>query len=643
MMSVLWMLLALAAAGGTTEPALVDADAAFARRWRHVSETSAVLYWQLPDIRTAARGWVEYGEDLTTPAATAPGPTPRWSQLHRLTRLQPGVSYQYRMVAVDPETGDTTRSAVDSFTTRRLDEAIRIPGDVEGPPYVLDQPGACYLLTEDVRADGSAFEIAADGVTLDLDGHTVLFGDDTAERVYGVRFAFGDSCRLLNGHIAQGRRSNTYSAAIASLDRPMATEVAGVSTDVHLKCAYPLHFTHCTGVEVHHNAFYSRVTEIENRHYPGNALLRFTVYDGDLHIHDNLLTEGCHWGITVRARSSTVRDIEIDHNDIRHHQQYVNGYAISPGSSADVHHNRITSTGRGVHLTGEGTLLHDNYIDTRGHQHLSDLPAGTRPFHHRLIELHGIKLEGRRSRNNRVYGNQVSITQLLPRDAGGIGEPRDKVDNGVYVRGRATQIAAAGLVDTTASWEPDRWRLYHVRYARDRPPVRLTGNDGTTLFGSFDEGVAPGEYTIYMRWEFVPPTPLNIASYSADAMNEIFGNTFTGITQYRQVRHGDYGDTGQWATAIMMIGMRRGASPPGTWPAWVHDNTFRSNDLFINSSGEASMDVRIEDNRFVLLDTPHAVARESRLRNLSPALLEAVIGGNNDFGEAGPATSAPGR
>lgn len=605
----------------------------FARRWRYVSETSAVLYWQLPDIREEAQSRVRYGPDSTTGMATALSSAPRWSQFHRLAGLEPGATCWYRMVVVDPSTGDTTQSQLDTFITPVLTDAIRVPLDVEGPPYVLDQPNGYYLLTEDVHADGSAFEIAADGITLDLDGHTVVFGDNTPERVYGVRFAFGDSCRLLNGHLEQGHRSNTYSAAVASLDRPMATEVAGISTDVQLKCAYPVHFTHCARVEVHHNAIYSRVTEIENRHYPGNALLRFTVYDGDLRIHDNLVTEGCHWGISVRGKNRQVRDIEIDHNDIRHHQQYVNGYAISPGSSADVHHNRITSTGRGVHLTGEGTLLHDNYIDTRGHQHLSDLPAGTRPFHHRLIELHGIKLEGRRARANRIYGNHVSITQLLPCDSGGVGDPREKADTGVYVRGRATQISGDRLVDSTASWESDRWRKYYVMYSADRAPALLTGNDRTSLFGRFDPDGHPGEYAIYMKWEYVPPTPLNIACYDPDAMNEVFDNTFSGVTHYRQVHHGDYGDTGQWATAIMMVGMRRGNSTPGSYPAWVHDNTFMSNDLFINSSGTASMDVRIEDNRFVLLQQPHVVPRESRLRNLAPSLLDAVLRGRNHFGD----------
>jgi len=45
------------------------------------------------------------------------------------------------------------------------------------------------------------------------------------------------------------------------------------------------------------------------------------------------------------------------------------------------------------------------------------------------------------------------------------------------------------------------------------------------------------------------------------------------------------------------------------------------------------MDLRIEDNTFVLLDEPHSVARESRIRNLAPPLLEAVMQGGNVFRE----------
>ncbi len=607
----------------------------FERQWVHVSETSAVIYWQLADISMSAFSFVEYGASRELGQRTKQASKPRWAQYHALTGLSTGRKCYFRMVNLDPETGRRTESDILSLTPSKVPGAVYIPGDMAaGPPYILDKPGAYYVLTEDITAAGSAFEIMADSITLDLDGHTVVFGNDTSERVYGVRFGYGDGCKLVGGRIAQGERSNLYSTAVASLDRPQATEVAGISTDVHLKCAYPINFTHANRVHIHHNNIYSRVTELECRHYPGNILMRLYVYSGDVSVHDNILTEGCHWGIMVREKSRRVmRNVEVHHNDIQHHQQYVNGYALAPGSGADVHHNKVTSTGRAVHITGEGTMFHDNFIDTRGHMHLSDLPARTRPFHHRLIELHGVKFEGRNTRNSKVYNNYVRITQLPPTDSGGLGSPLNKVDNGVYVRAGAEQLSSDKLVDNDAGWEPDRWRFYWVKFSGSHPPVQITGNDSTTLFADFPEGVQPGEYTIYMKWEYVPPTPLNVACYDPNGMNEVYNNHFVGITHYSKTRHGDYGDTGQWATGIMFVGMNRGPAEQGKYSVHIHDNTFESNDLFINSYTEIDMDVRIENNTFKLLNAPLVTGRENRIRAVGDTYESKVRQAGNSFDE----------
>jgi hypothetical protein len=388
--------------------------------------------------------------------------------------------------------------------------------------------------------------------------------------------------------------------------------------------------THANQAEIHHNYIYSRVTEIECRHYPGNALMRVYTYGGDIHIHDNLLTEGCHWGINVRISSRTAKNIEIDHNDIQHHQQYVNGYALSPGEGALVHHNKVTSSGRGVHLTGEGTQFYENYIDTKGHQQLSDLPARTRPFHHRLIELHGIKFEGTSAKKCKVYDNFVRINQYLPDDSDGVGAPEDKMDNGVYLRSTASSIEQDRLVDKDQDWEKDRWRYYFVKYHTDLPPAKISGNDATTLYGDFKK-LDPGEYTIYMIWEYVPPTPLNLACYDPNGMNEIYGNTFIGITHYREVWHGDYGNTGDWATAIMLIGMDRGPAEEGKYSAYIHDNQFYSNDLFFNSGWEVNMTIKLENNTFTLLKEPFAIERESRIFDVGEAFEKEVRASKNTF------------
>jgi len=471
---------------------------AFKRAWTYVSETSAVIYWQLEDISQSATSYVEYGKTKELGSRTDQTLKPRWAHFHRLHGLESGETYFFRRVSVDPENQQKTEGKVLTLKPEKKNDAIRIPEDLpEATPYILDQKDAYYILTEDITADGTAIEIAAEGITLDLDGHTVVFGDNSSEQVYGVRFADPGNTVLCNGHILQGRRSRDYSTAVTSLNRPVPAEIYGISTDVHLPNAFPLLMTHANKVKIHHNSIYSRVTEIECRHYPGNAMMRIYTYGGDIHIHDNLLTEGCHWGINVRISSRTAKNIEIDHNDIEHHQQYVNGYALSPGPGAMVHHNKVTSSGRGVHLTGEGTHFYENHIDTKGHQQLSDLPARTRPFHHRLIELHGIKFEGRNSKNCKIHDNYVRITQYLPEDSDGKGAPEDKMDNGVYIRSVASGLEEDQLTDAKQKWEKDRWRFYYVKYHPDLPPARITGNDETTLYADF-KPVDPGEYTIYM-------------------------------------------------------------------------------------------------------------------------------------------------
>ena len=83
------------------------------------------------------------------------------------------------MVIVDPTTQQETRSDILTLETRRRRNVIRIPESVQGPPFTLDEPGANYILTKDVTADSTAFVITGPNVTLDLDGHTIIFGNNT--------------------------------------------------------------------------------------------------------------------------------------------------------------------------------------------------------------------------------------------------------------------------------------------------------------------------------------------------------------------------------------------------------------------------------------------------------------------------------
>jgi len=460
---------------GICRTALADAATPFQRPWTYISVTSAVIYWQLDEIGKSATSCVEYGPTASLGIRTGATTEPRWSHFHRLTGLQTGRTYHYRMVIIDPKTRTATKSDVLRFTTRAKTDALRVPEQVAGPPFVLDRRGATYVLTEDVTADGTAFVISADDVTLDLDGHTVVFGNNTADQVRGVWAKNKGKATVCNGHIVQGARSKAYSTAVESRWRDEPTEIFGISTDVHRPCAYPIKFLgRARDAHIHHNLLSSRVTEIESRHYPGNDLLRLGISGGHIHVHDNILTEGCH--VAMRL-TGTGDDVDVHHNDIRHHQQYVNGYALA-AACAGLHllHNEGTSCGRGVHLTNERIRFHDNYLDIYGHQQLDDIPKGSRPFKHQRVELHGIKFEGKRVQRCVVRNNVVRIIQPLPRDSGGRGRPRDKITSGVYVRSRADRITPDRLTDSTRRWERDRWKGYVVKYAPGLPPAQIKGN-----------------------------------------------------------------------------------------------------------------------------------------------------------------------
>ena len=283
-----------------------------------------------------------------------------------------------------------------------------------------------------------------------------------------------------------------------------------------------------------------------------------------------------------------------------------------------------------MHLTAEGIRLHDNYLDTFGHQQLDDMPKGSRPFAHIRVELHGIKFEGSRVKNCKVFNNFVRIVQRLPRASAGLGRPEDKIDTGVYVRSMATKVVPGGLLDETQNWERDRWRGYFLKYDPKLPPALITGNGPATLLADVKSG-APREYTVYMKWDYVPATPLNIACYDPNAMNEVYGNTFVALTKYPESRHGGYGRSGQWASAIQFVGMKKGPAEPGKYSVYIHDNRFVSNHLFANSHQPVNMTVRIEKNSFVLAEEPPPVKDRRAFRNLGDALERIVKTGGNLF------------
>jgi len=263
----------------------------FAEKWIHVSETTAIVYWQTGeharDVDKVGISYVEYGpteeygritEEFSLPPVCEEVPAgvrvmrrASWSQFHRLTGLTPDRIYHYRMVHVGQD-GTIIKSHDMTFRTNSSKGTVRITGD---PPFVLDRPDVKYVLTKDVRADGIAFEIQANNVTLDLDGHNVTYGQKAGDETHGactLRWLRLKGVRILNGTIQQGNGCGRACLPVMLRDCS-DVEISGLSVLYSGKDGQGI-LLNWGGVncDIHHNVVYDKGTETTSRHQQINAI-----------------------------------------------------------------------------------------------------------------------------------------------------------------------------------------------------------------------------------------------------------------------------------------------------------------------------------------------------------------------------------
>lgn len=342
--------------------------------WEFVSEGSAAVGFT---TNLPARTWVEYGFDDAFDQVTSSTDRHYAVHLHHLTGLRPGQTYRYRAVLED-ERGTRMRSPVRTITPATPENVVRIPDGVSGPPYVLDRPGAYYLVTADITAPGTAFEIQADGVTLDLGGHAVAYdvvprgvaGDWPVYRDYasfGVRSLGPDGFRIVNGTLFQGpaqdaahpRESIGFNPLFLQEGRDF--EVAGLVIEYGGAQMVGLYANYPDGINpVHHNVFVDRGREITDRHGTGSKSMAIT---------GNVLSFHTHHNLVKRTRQSALDGARIHDNEIYIDSQATNSYGIPAlVDGREAYDNRIFGTG--YHVVGIGwgseNWWHDNFIHLVG-------------------------------------------------------------------------------------------------------------------------------------------------------------------------------------------------------------------------------------------------------------------------------------
>jgi len=308
----------------------------FADVWTHASPTSAIVYWQSGNdarrVETAGQGYVEYGptagygrrtDSFSLPPVCEVVPEkvrvfrkPSWSQFHRLVGLIPGAPCHYRMVHVAPD-GTVTRGKDQVLTPDVVPQAIALPGKLAGPPYVLNRANATYVLTADIAAAGTAFEIAADDITLELDGHTVVFGRADGDNFHGIRASGRTGLRLLGGAIEEGsgrgrRRFPVFMQGCRNV------EITGISATYHGKDGQGILFSwQGEGSNVHHNVVDDRGTESTSRHQQ-IAAIHFSPAAGssNARVHHNVVLRARQTGIQFGASEAAAREGKVQAENI---------------------------------------------------------------------------------------------------------------------------------------------------------------------------------------------------------------------------------------------------------------------------------------------------------------------------------------
>ncbi len=422
--------------GAEAEPSLYDRFGRTLRlvdsgAWRHVSENSAALAWEsnLPAV-----SFVEYGETAAYGRRSEPSDRAYYLHLHALTGLETGRAYHYRLVAVD-ERGNRFESPDATFETRAVPGAIYLPGDLPGPPYKLAQSNATYVLKQDLTVPGNAITTLRDGITLDLNGHTIRFAEKApnAKEAHGIIAAGthdksavpyqASNLRLLNGTIMQGSgglvSSNRESKAFNAFKltgREM--EVAGLRVVYHAPQSWGAQMNHSAGrIGIHHCLFKDMGAKITNRHGSAVRTLGFVFpkeSPNRFEIHHNLVARTRQNGLGLAHR--------LYHNEVYVDSWSINSFALQPeskpGVDAGEHFgNRVFATGFNPYGFG---WAHENLR-----------------IHGNLIHMHGIDLK-KRWIHKESWGDINCLEGMRVTNYGKGGQVRNNLrywDNAIILRG----------------------------------------------------------------------------------------------------------------------------------------------------------------------------------------------------------------
>lgn len=285
----------------------------------------------------------------------------------------------------------------------------------------LTVAGATYVLQNDLDCAGTALWIRNDNITLDLNGHTVMYGSANEDNRYGIALPahwgmteFEDKkgphnyAVIKNGTLTQnGTGENGHGIRIYSNDHHT---IDNVKIIVKSHNADGIHTDYVDGNMTISNCYIDDKTQtILSRHAISAAINLMTLGSGTTEIYNNTIVDSPQQGIRVASQSVDNYPVAIIHdNDISIDAQYANSYGIGVDARmqfADIYNNYIHSpNGRGITVQCSNSKIHHNTIDVQEGAHPPEYPD--------YLWTHGIKIEGLVNiypQNNDIYENDITV------------------------------------------------------------------------------------------------------------------------------------------------------------------------------------------------------------------------------------------
>lgn len=277
----------------------------------------------------------------------------------------------------------------------------------------LGRKGAYYLLTADIHSPGTAIEIAAPGITLDLGGHTIYYGEAGGDGVHGVLsrylYAAHNRVQILNGSIVYGGIAGAGCDAIrfqgghdvlisririvTSSPNSRGINLYQMKQDAHSE----IRVSHCH-VRLEHDV-------VHNRHQ-GIEAINIAHSHGSVEVDHCLVSAAPQWGICVRGKITRPgATVLIHHNRVMGtRSNTVNGYMVGVYKPrSQVFYNMLDGESRGIHVDGEYGGGVDSWVFG------NVVRARVRPLRAQdSYACHGIKLE--HADGATVIGNYVLVT-----------------------------------------------------------------------------------------------------------------------------------------------------------------------------------------------------------------------------------------